>query len=109
MTVLEPFPTPRSHGMHASSSSARAAAPLALLGAGVLALLTALAGPAARAPDIPFAARPASPPAALAAVYVPNAGQAPAGVVFEARGRGGGPRFGAGEVVARGVRMRFAG
>jgi hypothetical protein len=95
--------------MRASSSPTPLAAPLALLGAGLLLVLAAQSGPPPPVPGPSAATRPASPPAALPALYVPNAGQAPPGVLFEARGPGGGLRFGAGEVVAGGVRMRFAG
>src|SRR4051812_46949232 len=110
MTALDPPVKPRSRRMHASSSSpAPLAAPLALLGAGLLLVLATLAGPRADVPALPFGAQPASAPATLPALYVPNAGQAAPGVLFEARGPGGGLRFGAGEVVAGGVRMRFAG
>src|SRR4051812_45968586 len=113
MTALDHPVKPRSRRMHASSSSpAPLAAPLALLallGAGLLLVLATVTGPRAAVPELPFAAHPANAPAALPALYVPNAGQAPPGVLFEARSPGGGLRFGAGEVVAGGVRIRFAG
>jgi hypothetical protein len=108
MTAFESFVKPRSRGMQLSTSPARTAAPLALLAAGLL-LASMTAGPAGRLPALPSAAQPATRPAVPPALFVPNAGQAASGVLFEARGAGGRLRFSAGEVAAGGVRMRFAG
>jgi hypothetical protein len=110
MTAFDPVVVkPRSRGMHASSSPARTAAPLALLVAGVLLVLTTATGPGAGVPALPFGARPAPPPAMPPALFVPNAGQAAAGVLFEARGASGRLAFSRGEAASGGVLMRFAG
>ncbi len=96
--------------MHASSSPLRCLAPLGLLAAALLLVLTAGAGPGRPAPDLPFdLTRPTAPPAGAPAFYVPNAGQAGGGVLFEARGVDGRVRFASGEAVVGGVRLRFAG
>ena len=95
--------------MHASSSTARTAAPFALLAAGLLLALSTATGPGARLPELPFTAPPADRPAVPPALFVPNAGQAGAGVLFEAPGADGRLAFSAREVAAGGVVLRFAG
>ncbi|HEX2103235.1 MAG TPA: hypothetical protein VHF51_06255, partial [Solirubrobacteraceae bacterium] len=86
-----------------------------------LALAAALAAALAVSPGIPAPVAPGDPaapagarasgPTALPPLYVPNAGQAAAGVRFEAHGAGGGLLFRARDVVlaGTGARMHFDG
>jgi Beta-propeller repeat len=108
MSLFEPLPvTPRTRAMLASWSIARTAAPAALLAAGLLLAFGVATAPRSIAPSLPFAARPAPRPAMPPALYVPNAGQAAAGVLFERPGAR--VAFTRGEAASGGVALRFDG
>jgi Beta-propeller repeat len=110
MSLFEPLPvTPRSRAMHAPGALGRTAAPAAVLAAGLLLALGVATAPRSGAPSLPFAIRPAPRPALPPELYVPNTGQAPAGVLFEARGAGGGLALSRREAASGGVAMRFDG
>ncbi|MEA2270342.1 MAG: hypothetical protein QOC64_2952 [Solirubrobacteraceae bacterium] len=91
--------------------------PVAPAAAGLLLAVAAAAALTATGPAAAPSGGPAGPavtaaaPPALRALYVANAGQAPAGVRFAAHGAGGEVLFRPREVVlaGRGIRMRFAG
>src|SRR4051794_5540457 len=110
MSVFESLAvTPRSRGLHAPAGLARTAAPAAVLAAGLLLAVGVATAPRSGAPSLPFAIKPAPRPAMPPALYVPNTGQAPAGVLFERRGGGGMMPFSRGEAASGGVVMRFDG
>src|SRR4051812_12112991 len=110
MSLFEPLPvTPRSRGLHAPAGLARTAAPAAVLAAGLLLALGVATAPRSGAPSLPFAAKPAPRPAMPPVLYVPNAGQAAAGVLFEARGAAGGLGVSRRAAASGGVAMRFDG
>src|SRR3954470_21762981 len=110
MSVFESLAvTPRSRGLHAPAGLARTAAPAAVLAAGLLLAVGVATAPRSGAPSLPFAIKPAPRPAMPPALYVPNAGQASAGVLFERRGGGGMLPFSRDEAASGGVVMRFDG
>jgi Beta-propeller repeat len=110
MSLFEPLPvTPRSRAINAYSSAARTAAPAALLATGLLLAFGAASTTRSVAPSLPFAATPAPRAAMPPALYVPNTGQAAAGVLFENRGAGGRLAFSRREAASGGVAMRFEG
>src|ERR671933_2243573 len=90
MSIFEPLPvTPASRRIHAPASLARTASPMAVLAVGLLLAVCVATAPPAGAPSLPFATNAAPRPAMPPALYVPNRGQASAGVLFERRGAGG--------------------
>jgi hypothetical protein len=101
----------RTRGVSAPASDARTPVPLALAATALLLALAAAVAlrPGAPPPPVGPAAHPAAP-AALPALFVPNAGQAAPGVRFAAHGASGAMLFRDREVVlgADGTRMRFA-
>src|SRR5689334_12853783 len=110
MSLFEPLPaTPRNRAMHASSALARTAAPAALLAAALTFAAGAATAPRAGTSSPAFVAGRAPQPAMPPALYVPNTGQAAAGVLFESRAAGGRLAFSRGEAASGGVAMRFEG
>src|SRR3954452_11122337 len=110
MSVFESLPvTPRSRGLHAPAGRARTAAPAAVLAAGLLLAVGVATPPRSSAPSLPVAIKPAPRHAMPPALYVPNTGQASAGVLFERRGGGGMLPFSRDEAASGGVVMRFDG
>jgi Beta-propeller repeat len=109
MSLFEPLPVMPSRGMHASAALARTAVPAVFLAAGLLLGVGAATAPRSGAPSLPFAAKSAPRPAMPPALYVPNAGQAAAGVLFERRGAAGRLPFSRREAASGGVVMRFDG
>src|SRR3954451_24394882 len=110
MSVFESLPvTPRSRGLHAPAGLARTAAPAAVLAAGLLLAVGVATPPRSSAPSLPLAIKPGPRPAMRPALYVPNTGQASAGVLFERRGGGGMLPFSRDEAASGGVVMRLDG